>query len=384
MLFSRSYLPVNWVDGMILSGQHFVETDHHIQDLVRDAVSLQLTNYNYGLLPPVKGTTVSHDFHLLEKMGNYVEVRLSRCNAITQGGCHIAINPDVLQFTALTASFDIDPNLDDDQRPMYDVVLLVNPFQRVPVGDPDPDESPLRHPHTDYHYQLMVVPSFQINGSNLGRYHLLIGKVVFQEGRYVVDSRYIPPCSSVASHPQLIGHYKHFGWGLNEIQVSSFKIIRKIHDQNHPSELARNVQMLCNRLLDYLGTVFFQYRNLDHQNPPVFLVRYFADLTSIFYTALSCLPTRQKEELLHYFYEWTDVTPGQFEELLLNLLEHDYNHLQIDESMQLIERFLDVFTKLWAKLSTLEYIGQRKDTILVREEAPTTLANRRGWNILDA
>ncbi|TAE24144.1 MAG: hypothetical protein EAZ91_21020 [Cytophagales bacterium] len=384
MLYSKSFLPVNWVDGMKLSGQHFVQTDHHIQDLVRDAVSLQLTNYNFGLLPPVKGSTLSHDFDLLEKMGNYVEVRLSRCNAITQGGCRIAINPDVLRFTVLTASFEVDPTLDDEQRPMYDVVLLVNPFQRVPVGDPDPEESPLRHPHTDYYYQLMVVPSHQINANDLGQHHMVIGKVVFQEGRYVVDSQYIPPCASVASHPQLISYYKHFGWGLNEIQVSSFKILRKIHDQNHPSELARNAQILCNRLLDYLGTVFFQYRNLDHQHPPVLLVRYFADLTSIFYTALNMLPNRQKEELLHYFYEWVDITPGQFEELLLNLLEHDYNHQQIGQSMQLIERFLDVFTRLWAKLSTLEYIGQRKDTILVREEAPAALASRRGWNILDA
>ncbi len=384
MLFPRHYLPINWSDGMKLSQQHFVETDNHVQDLVRDATSLFLNSYNYGLLPPVRGNSASHEFDLLEKNSDHVEVRLYRCNAITPGGCRIAINPDVLKFTVLTASFAVSQQYDTQQRPDYDIVLVVNPFDKVPVGNPDPDEAPLRHPYTEYAYRLMVVASQQVNADELGSHHLVIGKAVYQEGHYIVDSQYIPPCASIASHPRLIQYYKAFGWGLNEIQVSSFKIIRKIHDQSQPSDVARHVLMLCTRMLDYLGTVFFNFRNLDHQHPPVFLVGYFANLTSIIYTALYCLPTRQKEEVLHYFYEWTDVTPGQFEELLLRLLEHDYNHHQIGVSMTTVEQFLSVFTKLWNKLSTLEYIGQRKDTILVREEAPVQLApTRRGWNILD-
>ncbi|RYF46285.1 MAG: hypothetical protein EOO39_50000, partial [Cytophagaceae bacterium] len=120
MLFPKSHLPVNWIDGMKLSQQHFVETDHHVQDLVRDSISLFLTSYNYGLLPPVRGTSVAHEFDLLEKNSDHVEVRLSRCNAITQGGCRIAINPDVLKFTVLTASFEINQSLDDQLRPDYD------------------------------------------------------------------------------------------------------------------------------------------------------------------------------------------------------------------------------------------------------------------------
>jgi len=245
MLFPKHYLPINWADGMKLSQQHFVETDNHVQDLVRDATSLFLTSYNYGLLPPVRGSAVSHEFDLLEKNSNHVEVRLYRCNAITQGGCRIAINPDVLKFTVLTASFAVSQQHEQQQRPDYDIVLVVNPFEKVPIGNPDPDESPLRHPYTEYAYQLMVVPSQQVNADELGSHHLVIGKAVYQEGHYVVDSQYIPPCASVASHPRLIQYYKAFGWGLNELQVSSFKIIRKIHDQSQPSDVARHVQMLC-------------------------------------------------------------------------------------------------------------------------------------------
>lgn len=383
MLFSKNHLPVNWVDGMKLSQQHFVDTDHQIQDLVRDATSLFLTDYNYGLLP-VKGTLVDHDFTLLEKNSSHVEIRLYRCNAITHGGCRIAINPDILKVTVLTASFEVPVHTTNQAYPGYDIVLVVDPFKKVPVGNPDPDESPLRHPYTDYAYQLMVVSSLHVNPDELGQHQLIIGKAIYQEGHYVIDSHYIPPCATVASHPRLVHYYKDFSLGLNDIQINSFKIIRKVVNQQQPSDIARHVQVLCQRILDYLGTVFFQFRNMDYQHPPIFMVGYFANLTSIIYTNLYYLPGQQKEELLNYFFEWTEVRPGHFEDLLLQLLEHDYKHHQIGVSMDAIDQFLTVFTRLWKKLSTLEYIGQRRETILVHEEAPIQIApTRRGWNILD-
>ncbi|MBO0947126.1 hypothetical protein [Fibrella forsythiae] len=383
MLVARTYHPVNWVNGMKLSQSHFLDTDQNVQDMVRDALSLFLTNYNYGLLPPERGSVSSNEIELLEKIGNHVEVRLLRCNAITSGGCRVAINPEVLRFRTLTASFAVETELDDIDRPPYDIVLLVNPFERVPMGEPDPEESPLRHPFTDTHYQLQAIPTAQLNADELGQHYLTIGRVVCQEGRYVVEESFIPPCTSLSSHPKLMAYYKGFGWSLNDLQISSFKIVRKVFDRNQPSDIAKNVQMLCIKLLDSLGQLFFEYRNLDYQHPPVKILDYFANLTSLIYTNLYCIPTREKEELLHYFYEWTDVTPNHFEGMLLSLLELDYNHNRIGEAMRSVETFLDVITRLWNKLSTLEYIGQRKDNIVVREESGARPATRRGWSVLD-
>jgi hypothetical protein len=119
----------------------------------------------------------------------------------------------------------------------------------------------------------------------------------------------------------------------------------------------------------------------------VYLLDYFNNLTGMILTGLYCMPAREKEELLHYFYEWTAVTPNGFEELLRSLVELDYRHQDIGQSMQHVERFLTVMEGLWAKLSRLEYIGQRKDNILVQEEAsrrpgPDAGPNRR-WSIVD-
>lgn len=88
---------------------------------------------------------------------------------------------------------------------------------------------------------------------------------------------------------------------------------------------------------------------------------------------------------MKYFYEWSDVTPGSFEELLATTLNMIYEHTNIRTMMLQIESFLSVMSELWLKLSSLEYIGQHKDNIVISEriyqnEAPKT---KGGWTILD-
>jgi predicted component of type VI protein secretion system len=48
-------MAVNWVDGMKISRQHFIDTDHYHTDQVRRAGAALLTPMNYGLLLPKDG-----------------------------------------------------------------------------------------------------------------------------------------------------------------------------------------------------------------------------------------------------------------------------------------------------------------------------------------
>ena len=144
MLIAKKYFAVNWVDGMKLTQQNFLDTDLHVADLVRDTASLFLTRYNYGLLPPVHGTRLFSEIQLLDKVGNSVVVRVSRCNAITAGGCRIAINPETRDNDGnhLATSLPVDETVAEADRPDYYAILTVHPFKRVPTGPLDPEESP--------------------------------------------------------------------------------------------------------------------------------------------------------------------------------------------------------------------------------------------------
>jgi hypothetical protein len=121
-------------------------------------------------------------------------------------------------------------------------------------------------------------------------------------------------------------------------------------------------------MLEYIARIYFSYRNMVYQQPPVYMVSCFSEMTHIFFSTVKSIPGAEREELLKYFYEWKDVTPGNFEELLARLIEVVYNHHDISASMITVDEFLRVIVALWNKLSSLEYIGQRKENIVVAEQ----------------
>ena len=93
----------------------------------------------------------------------------------------------------------------------------------------------------------------------------------------------------------------------------------------------------------------------------------------------------QKEETQKYFYEWSDVTPGSFDEQLADTLEMLYEHTDIRASMVRAYSFMYTLTELWQRLSTLEYIGQHKENIVVSERTTgnNTTGQNKTWSIMD-
>lgn len=388
MLFPIKKTLVNWVDGMKISKDHLVQLEDYFIDVVRDATNMRLSNHNFGLLPPYKGETLSSDFEIVERITNHVEIKLRQCNAITAGGCRININPtEYSEYLILDYSFDTeeDSKYLEDRNQYWDVILAVKPFDRVPIGVPDPEETPPRHPDASKGYSLFIRPAGQINAQEFGMHHLIIGRVTKVGDRYEVDSSYIPPCTSMSSHPDLKKYYERFGKLLNDIETSSHKIIQKIHERENNSDIARNINLICEHLLNYIATVYFSYRNSGRFFTPKETVNVFSSLAHICYVSINFIPKKKREEMLQYFYEWSDVTPGNFTEILTDTLEILYDHHNIRATMEQVEQFLSVFSMLWIKLSTLEYIGQHKENIVVavKEQKVDPGPKKTGWTMLD-
>ena len=89
--------------------------------------------------------------------------------------------------------------------------------------------------------------------------------------------------------------------------------------------------------------------------------------------------------MLQYFYEWSDMSPGNFTEMLSNMIEISYDHHNIRMVMEQIELFLSEFSQLWIKLSELEYVGQHKENIIVAEKVRKVERgpSKATWTILD-
>ncbi|QNK63420.1 hypothetical protein H7F33_02610 [Pedobacter sp. PAMC26386] len=385
MISPLKYKPVNWVDGMKLSSNHFVATDQFNQDFVRDATSIALNNFNYGLLPPFSGERVSHEIEITEKATNHIEIKVRHCNAITAEGCRIDIpNTSSYDNQLSYSQFFSNENTDYSKVTIYNILLLVNPFERVPSGNPDPQDNPPRYPDIAKKYSISILPASEMTPNASDSYHLTIGQFVLENGRISINTNYIPPSSSVISHPGLIRYYELFSSLINDLQLAAFKIIDKTSAKDSITPLGKNIRLLSEKLLDYIAQIFFNYRNLGYQQSPVYIAGYCSNLAHVFFTGIKLIEPREREEMLKYFYEWRDVTPGNFEELLARNIEMIYDHQNINATMSTIEEFLKVMVALWNKLSMLEYIGQRKENIVVAEQQMVQqVQTKRTWTLLD-
>lgn len=383
MIFPLKYKPVNWVDGMKLSSAHFVDTDQHVQDLVRDARSLSIAHYNYGLLPPFPGQRSGYDIEITEKATNHVEIRVRACNAITAEGNRIDIDATGDFGAQLTYNHYFTEN-SEGRTIYYNIFLSVNPFERVASGIPDPEDNPPRHPDVSKGYRISLLPVADLAAGTADSYGLTIGQLMLSNGKIAVNNNYIPPSAAIISHPALTHYYEQFSILINELQLSSFTIIDKTMGKESITVLGKNIRLISEKMLDYLARLFFSYRNFGYQRSPVYLAQCFSELAHVFFTGIRHIEAKEREEMLKYFYEWRDVTPGNFEELLGRTIELIYDHQNIYASISLVEEFLKVITALWKKLATLEYIGQRRENIVVAEQQIVQQVQaKRTWTLLD-
>lgn len=383
MILQKKYLPINWTGSMKFSEAHFIENEQSIYDTIRDAASIPINTYNYGVLPPFVGQNESLDIQISQRSDQFVQVAVNGLNAITAGGMRIFINPkNESEHISYTHSFVAS---EDDTEQVFDVVLRVISEERVPVGEPDPEEMPPRIPYVRPKYLLNVLPTNKEALDGAG--HLVIGRIIQQRDQFLIDENYIPPCTAVLSHRMLLQAYKHFGDTLSSLQGEALKVIAKIHLRNQHAGLSRTIEFLCRELLNYIADIQFGYQNMVKQQPPIVMIGYFSTLANRLLILINCFSAADKEEVLNYFYQWIDVTPGGFGKVLTKCAGIVYEHQNMNESIEPVYQFLDMLDAIWKRLGTLEYIGQRRDNIVITAEQAqarnTTSGGRQAWKTID-
>lgn len=387
MILPRKYLPINWTGSMKFSEAHFIENEQSIYDAIRDTISISINTYNYGVLPPFLGQNRSIDIQINQRSGSdqFVQIVLNGLNAVTSGGLRISINPKYdTEAVMYTHSFAAEAFSGTNDEQIFDVVLRVIPEERVPVGDPDPEEVPPRVPYVGPKYVLNVLPANQ--GNSDGATHLTVGRIIRHGDQFLIDENYIPPCTAVISHPILLQYYRNFGDALSTLQADSLKIIAKIQLRHQHPGLSGTINMLCRELLSYIADIQFEYQNMVRHQPPIVMIGCFSTLASRLLVVVNCFSTVEREELLNYFYQWIDVTPGNFGRVLAQCAGIIYQHQNSYESIDSIAKFLDMLGVVWKRLSTLEYIGQRKDNIVITEQSEMRQSSsgiRQKWKTID-
>lgn len=215
---------VNWVDGMKISREHFVQQENHFIDTIRDANSLSVVPFNYGLLPVSEQFSDRSIYEIHNTATNDAQLIIKKLTAVTRGGYRIEISDYKVNIRNLAKNTALEKEEADGQ---FYILASVNPFDKIPFGDIDSEEIPPRHPHTKPNYRVELVETSILNSSYSGGDYLVLGRVSIKSGIAQIDNNFIPPCTSLQSHPKLIEYYNGYSTSMSNIRGYAFKIIQK-------------------------------------------------------------------------------------------------------------------------------------------------------------
>ena len=349
---------------MKINKRYFIDIQNFVIDSVRDAIGAHTSMLTYGLLPvndPVR-MNLSVDTH------KNLRLRIEECHAITPNGSRIDISSNTEQSTLSFSYPEIIKEIKEDEVALL-ACISVNPFKRVPCGDPDPEENPPRDPYTEPEYYLSLVKEEELRKDmGVGGHYLIVGKIWVSGGNTNLDSSYIPPCVLVASHQKLQQLYNEIDRFYGQMEIYAIQIAQKIHTKNQTNKLATIIEQMTDRMLYYLATEINHFRWLTLYSTPAEMLVSVVGFARVLKNFIDARSGVGKEELLNYFADWCNVSQGEFETVFSEVINTEYNHNQIGDSVVKVERFMKTLEDLFAILNRLDFIGKKRDgSIFVSE-----------------
>lgn len=373
----KKHFAVNWIDGMKINKNHFIEQDDACNDSIQDMASLGLSPHRYGVLPT--SAAGENTFNVKISFDNQDALRVSvlSCQAVTTGGMRISIpsvstNRQTGADNILSAIFPLSAKTES----AWWIFLFVHPFQKQPFGSPDLSENPPRFPFVLPTYVLEIVSETNYREFADHPYSIPIGKVLVNGKDIEIDEDYLPPCISISSHPDLLSLHGELDKYFADIESYCSRIVQKIYVKKQQNEISELVMFLCDRVILYLAQIISTMRWKMIYEPPVEMFMSIAALARIMKNTIDLRIGSGKDELMTYMGEWCELKQGALETMLSKMANAGFNNNDINLNIQQMREFVKITSRLFETLSKLELIGKRKEfEVFVKEEAPRQTTN---------
>ena len=380
MIQSIKNYPVNWIDGMKISKDHLIKQENFVLDLVRDSNSVFINQYNYGIIPAFDEQYNRSILEINITATEDAELIIKKCSAITIIGHRIELENQTINFRKLVNNLNNEVNSDIE----YYVIASVNLFEKIPFGEIDPNEIPPRNPYTKPSYKIELIEVSTIRGSLSGGNYLILGNVIINSGTVGANLDYIPPCTSIMSHPKLVEYNNSLFSLYGNIRKNALNIIQKEANKKQNTALANNIKALCKIIVNHVSTNYFKLRNTITSLPPIYLVETYSQLGLYLHNEIKMILTSEVEEMLGYCFEWTEIAPHTLKNALAVVADLKYDHINSGESLTQIDKLFNILNLIFSKLNELDYLGQRKENIIVNEqEVIIKKDNYQGWSVID-
>lgn len=365
------YFPVNWIDGMKINKDHFIDQDNSWRAMLQDISALHLSPVRYGVLPA--SISGEETFNVKIALDNQESLRVSvlSCHAVTSGGVRIVIpavaSPGQAQTgNILTITFPFSSAANEST---WWIFLTVHPYDKQPAGSPDLSENPPRLPIVLPSYTIQLISETNYREFAWHPYSLAIGKVTVNGKDIKIGNDYIPPCFSLNAHPDLVSLHGELDKFLSDIELFSSRIVQKIFKKNQQNEISELVMFLCDRVMLYLGQALTTMRWTMLYEPPAVMFASISNLARVMKNSIDMRIGSGKDEMMNYFTEWCELKQGELETMLGNLSNTSFNNNDINKNIHEVALFVKVTSRLFETLSKLEFIGKRKESgVFVKEE----------------
>ncbi len=367
---------------MSFSQDHLIDEYLAHTDNVRDTAALHLTSFNYGLLGGDDQQKFSDSFR---DNSNNEKVELPYCRAITQNGSRIEIlNPNWEELNIPLTEL-IDANNLSTSKFWY-VLLIVDPFTRIPEGEEITQES-RRKPNTRSAFQFELISLNDLKLDSLANAIPVVKYEAVASGLRKVEN-YIPPCTRINSHEQLVRKYEIYDNYLTNLKESSKKIIDKIKSKRKSRELnhlAEDIDILCKKYLEHYAISYDEYKLIFRDLPPIKVVAFFARFARVLNHAMDM--AFSKSHMLQYFHQYaTNISVTQLDSIIKNTFESKYAHYDIADSLAIIDTFLETLDFIFKELVKLDYrelapigvVTENKISDVVRTTTPQVEQKRTG------
>ena len=366
----RKHFHVNWIDGMKINKNHFIDQDNAFSDALQESASMQLSPLRYGILPSSAAGEDTFNVKIAYDNQNGLRVSVLSCEAITSGGARISLPAYATAQTGdsggpLSKIFSFSP---DENEGTWWLFLFVHPYEKQPSGSPDLSENPPRFPFIQPTHSILLVSGNDYRQYSAHPYAIAVGKVTVNGSVVKIEDEYIPPCFSMSAHSDLISLHAELDKYVADLELYCSQIIQKIFIKKQQNEISELVQFLCDRVILYLAQVITSIRWTRLYDPPALILADISTLARVMKNAIDMRIGSGKEELMNYLTEWCDLKQGQLESMLANLANISFDNNDVNKNIEKVVVFVRVTLRLFETLSKLEFIGKKKESGLFIEE----------------
>ena len=357
---SRKHWPVNWVDGMKITKEHFREQEAHLREEIAVLTAGLLSDDGFGVLPDPETGAPALDYEVSTE-----KVIVRECRAVTRGGHLIVVGAHNNAHLARSMS-DVVYGDKHKEGERLVIVLRLHPTERDGLGAPDPDEYPLRQPYATEKVSLEAIPLAAAEQMAVYEYAVPLAEVVRVYQGVEAIGEYVVPAVRMELSPALRRAYEGWRKTLLALEADAYEIIRKIRDKHRNklgNQLSADLLALAETIIRYIASDFDRLTVSLPQAPASETIVWFRGLARAVRTELRLAGNQEgMQHYLQHFIRGVDAT-----DLLAHcnaLCDHRHHHVFLRASLDRVTAFVDFVHMLFGQLRQLDYHDIATPTII--------------------